>query len=595
MMKKNKIVGITMVKNEADIIESFVRHTLSYADELLVMDHHSTDATRYILSQLQAEGLALFVDNFEEEGHLQSEVMTELMYRAIREYDADLVVPLDADEFLVHEEGGYAELRACLQSLDAAFVYRLPWFRYRLLDAEREQEKFLLARPSKCSLAPDRLSKVMVGMKATEQHNVRLVQGNHWVMLSDSQLCHDGYLPTDGQCIPKIHLAHFPWRSQGQQASKAICGWLSNLARFTRYTQWVRVWRDDANAFFRGEELHKDEEGEFRPADLQRYADACTCRYTKAKVDPVKNMFHLAESIADSYCRLKVMAGKQIVTVAILFEGDVDACLRTVQSIQEQTYTFWEIFLIGRADNVDKETWEQAQSVLQDSEITMICSDHPIRELSRRAKGAYVQWLHAGECIMKQRFYNMVSVLETHDIVALAISEAEEGSGTAQKSGVLFMPRHLLLSGAELASYYENSEMAVFLQKFGAAVHGGVSSALFRRSLMDRTAWLEDFLLMPQPPRLTAWLTMLKHVNQLAILPEVLLRTNRLGWTADEYILYMMEWYYTLEQPSEFLSGQDREEGKRNLMQRKQEMKEQLRPAATPELYQAYLEADFPV
>ena len=41
-----KIIAITMVKNEMDVIESFVRHTLTFADELIVCEHRSSDATR---------------------------------------------------------------------------------------------------------------------------------------------------------------------------------------------------------------------------------------------------------------------------------------------------------------------------------------------------------------------------------------------------------------------------------------------------------------------------------------------------------------------------------------------------------------------
>ena len=59
MDKENRVAAIVMVKNEADIIESFARHVLCLADVLLVADHLSTDATPEILTALQKEGLAL--------------------------------------------------------------------------------------------------------------------------------------------------------------------------------------------------------------------------------------------------------------------------------------------------------------------------------------------------------------------------------------------------------------------------------------------------------------------------------------------------------------------------------------------------------
>ena len=68
----NRIVSITMVKNEADIVESFVRHTLSFSDAMLVMDHRSTDATGRILAALKAEGLPLQVNVWDKAVREQS-------------------------------------------------------------------------------------------------------------------------------------------------------------------------------------------------------------------------------------------------------------------------------------------------------------------------------------------------------------------------------------------------------------------------------------------------------------------------------------------------------------------------------------------
>ena len=72
----NRIIAISMVKNEADIIESMVRYTLNYADYLLIKEHNSTDDTRKILELLKEEGLALEIYDCNVEGDNQSDVMT---------------------------------------------------------------------------------------------------------------------------------------------------------------------------------------------------------------------------------------------------------------------------------------------------------------------------------------------------------------------------------------------------------------------------------------------------------------------------------------------------------------------------------------
>ena len=52
-----KIWGVSMVRNEEDIVEAFVRHNLTILDGMLVVDHNSTDRTPAILTALCAERL----------------------------------------------------------------------------------------------------------------------------------------------------------------------------------------------------------------------------------------------------------------------------------------------------------------------------------------------------------------------------------------------------------------------------------------------------------------------------------------------------------------------------------------------------------
>ena len=65
-----------MLRNEADVVESFVRHNLALLDGLSVVDHGSSDATSEILNALVAEGLPLEVERDGSAGYLQSEIMS---------------------------------------------------------------------------------------------------------------------------------------------------------------------------------------------------------------------------------------------------------------------------------------------------------------------------------------------------------------------------------------------------------------------------------------------------------------------------------------------------------------------------------------
>src|SRR5262245_57664001 len=96
-----RIVAISMVKNESDIIESFVRHHAPLVDVHYILDNRSADSTLEILRRLESEGLRLVVMSDEDGSYDQSRKMTDLMRRAAAETDADLILPLDVDEFLL--------------------------------------------------------------------------------------------------------------------------------------------------------------------------------------------------------------------------------------------------------------------------------------------------------------------------------------------------------------------------------------------------------------------------------------------------------------------------------------------------------------
>ncbi len=100
-----KLVAVSRVRNEADIIEAFVRHHAVLFDKLIVLDDGSCDGTYEALLMLQAEGLPLVVLRAPVIGYEQSRYMTRLLQMAVDQFGADWVAPLDADEFIEIEDG----------------------------------------------------------------------------------------------------------------------------------------------------------------------------------------------------------------------------------------------------------------------------------------------------------------------------------------------------------------------------------------------------------------------------------------------------------------------------------------------------------
>ena len=91
--------GISMVRDEADVIEGTIRHMAGEVDWLLVADNGSTDGTREILGQLERQ-LPLTVVDDPDPAYYQSAKMTALAEKAYAD-GATWIVPFDADELWV--------------------------------------------------------------------------------------------------------------------------------------------------------------------------------------------------------------------------------------------------------------------------------------------------------------------------------------------------------------------------------------------------------------------------------------------------------------------------------------------------------------
>lgn len=98
-------VGISTVRNEADIIADTVGWMLTQVDHVIVADNLSTDGTYDILESLP---ITLLADT--DPAHRQSEKMSALADRVRVEFGPDTwVVPFDADEVWYSPFGTLAE------------------------------------------------------------------------------------------------------------------------------------------------------------------------------------------------------------------------------------------------------------------------------------------------------------------------------------------------------------------------------------------------------------------------------------------------------------------------------------------------------
>ena len=218
-----RLVAVSIVKNEADIIEPFVRHTLAWVDHHLVFDHDSTDGTREILGALQREGLPLTLFTDDALGNLQQARSNFLTRLAAQQYSADWVLPLDADEILAGP-GGRAALEKTLAGFSPTRPASLPLLNYFSTAGDEALTGNPILRVRHCESAPASTRKIMVPRALALDEGVTAGKGSH-VLQRAAEVLPDQPLPVG------YHLAHLAHRSPPQQVLRVVLAELQKLSR----------------------------------------------------------------------------------------------------------------------------------------------------------------------------------------------------------------------------------------------------------------------------------------------------------------------------------------------------------------------------
>ena len=224
------VVAISRAKNEADIIEAWVRHTVTHVDRVIVSENDSTDDTAAILQALVDEGLPITVLKESTIGDYQASIFTRMMREVAPA--ADWIVPLDTDEFIEttpdqnasplpeRDEGGKPTTWPRLADLLAqgpTTVRALPWQSMAWSSANgcaRDINPVVYVR--------DRLIEETFYQKVCVPSAVAmsktLCTGSHF-MLPDGDR---------GTLVPHARLCHFPLRSVDQYKLKACIAYLQS-------------------------------------------------------------------------------------------------------------------------------------------------------------------------------------------------------------------------------------------------------------------------------------------------------------------------------------------------------------------------------
>lgn len=209
------VIGVSMVKNEEDVLEGTLRHMAAEVDRLIVADNLSTDGTRGILDRL-ADELPLTVLDDIDPAHYQSRKMSDLTARYAD--PGDWIVPFDADELWYSRVGRIREVLPVMDSWpggEHALVTATLIDHFGTALDERDQDVF--RRFVWRKIKPSGLPKVAFRYEP----GAVIADGNHGVTLP-SGVRAEGC--SQQIAYASLEIRHFPYRSATQFARKGING-----------------------------------------------------------------------------------------------------------------------------------------------------------------------------------------------------------------------------------------------------------------------------------------------------------------------------------------------------------------------------------
>lgn len=199
------VAAVMKVRDEQDVIGWTLAHLIAEGvDHILVADNNSEDDTRRIVDTFAESGRVTVVD-FPEPGHYEDEQITGLCRSAHDLFDADWLLPLDADEIFYSPHGG--TLGEFFARCDADVITATGWDHLVTDDDDLSVPNPYLRSPWRRQ-TPQKMGKV-----AFRWHpNARVDHGKHFVF------------DHPGQPARALRYRHLQFRSFEQMVRKVRNG-----------------------------------------------------------------------------------------------------------------------------------------------------------------------------------------------------------------------------------------------------------------------------------------------------------------------------------------------------------------------------------
>lgn len=221
--RSQRLVAITVLRDEIDIVEPFIRHTATMVDHHLIIDHCSHDGTGELVNSLRAEGINLTLFRNDDPAYNQPAATNKLMRLAFEEHAADWVLPLDGDEF-IQSPAGDLTLRDALTNPPnnrGSLIY--PFRTYHPHPSDDPTELNAARRiVNHYKTETGEHHKIIVHRSVAKHADAYIRPGNHHLNIGEKYI--------EPAVLEGFELAHFPVRSLGQYIRKISMGELGKDA-----------------------------------------------------------------------------------------------------------------------------------------------------------------------------------------------------------------------------------------------------------------------------------------------------------------------------------------------------------------------------
>ena len=219
-----KIISFTMVNNESEIIESFIRYNYNFVDEMVIIDNGCTDSTIKIIRKLIGEGFKITVYDESLEAYNQYRLDNKYLTKIANEKNPDIILPLDADEFLT----GNTNPREVLEGLSLDRIYYITWRWYVMTKEDNILETFIPKKMQYCLSKPawnysdgTVVTKAIIPVKYYSDMGLKLSMGHHTVFGNDKVKITQ---------LDNLQLAHYRAISEEQLIYKTYCYTIRDIA-----------------------------------------------------------------------------------------------------------------------------------------------------------------------------------------------------------------------------------------------------------------------------------------------------------------------------------------------------------------------------